>query len=91
MTICFFAAFLIAVVPPLCQLVVLALQVAGGHVVEKKLGLGLAPTKGKKALFNRLLIFGKPGEILVEVVFAKALLKADDIGCGRCFGQAYGR
>jgi hypothetical protein len=50
-----FAPFLVAVIAPVGQGVLIAFQVTGGHIVQKKLGLALAPVKGEQPLFDTLL------------------------------------
>ena len=84
----FFAFLVVAVISPGRQGVVVALQIAAGHIVEKELVLGLGGAGLPEAAFDDGVAAFQPGAIGVEIVFGEGAAPAQQGGGGAGGGQA---
>ena len=76
---------MIAIISPSCQGIVVALQIAAGHIVEKKLVLGLGGPGLPEAPFDHGVATFQPGAVGIEIVFGESATPTQQRG-----GSAHG-
>ncbi len=86
-----FTPLAVAIVAVGAILVLLAFQIAAGHVIEKQLRLLLSMAGGKESLFNLNLVLTEPAEIFIEIVLIKSAADAKHVASGMDFSQAHRR
>ncbi len=83
-----FAFLVIPIIAPSGQGVVVALQIAAGHIIEKELVLGLGGTGLPEAPFDDGVAAFQPGAVGVEIVFGEGAAPAQQSGLRAGGGQA---
>jgi len=83
------AAFAVAVVAEGTQVMVFALQVAAGHIVEEERRLFVGIGFCKKPGLDAALMVGEPRQVFVKVVFVEGI-QPEQITAGVGAGQAHG-
>src|SRR6266567_9547941 len=70
----FFALLVVAIISPSRQGIVVALQIAAGHIVEKELVLGWGGPRLPETPFDDGVATFQPGAVGIEVVFGEGAM-----------------